>query len=120
MDPARRGGDSKRVSTIASGEKLIVSGRILDAHGKPAAHVAIDAWHADVHRTSVIADADGRFMFTTTTPTADSAIDHRVSHAGATTVSQLTLAPRAHVSAQSQVRRDDQNVWRTTFALTLA
>ncbi len=107
---------------IAGGEKLIVSGRILDAHGQPAAHASIDAWHADVHRTSVVADADGRFMFTTTTPTAGSAIDYRVSHAGATTVRQLTLTPRPHVSAhaQSQVRRDEQAVWRTTFALTLA
>ena len=107
---------------IAGGEKLIVSGRILDADGKPAAHASIDAWHADVLRTRVVADADGRFMFTTTTPTVGSAIDYRVSHAGATMVNQLDLnaRPQGFTQTQSQVRRDEQAVWRTTFALTLA
>src|SRR5690349_569138 len=75
------------------GRKLVVSGRIVDGHGRAVAGATVDAWHPDVHRTSVVTDADGRFMFTTTTPRAESPISYSVTRRGhAADVRRLDLA----------------------------
>jgi hypothetical protein len=108
---------------IPAGEKLVVSGRIVDSRCKPVANATIEAWHADAHRTSVRTDGDGRFMFTTTTPSDRRHIDYRIGgNDAASGARQLHLVTGARPAdgAISQIHRDDAGVWRTTFALTLA
>jgi protocatechuate 3,4-dioxygenase beta subunit len=114
---------STGAAAFRGGDKLIVSGRIVDAGCKPVAHATIEAWHADVHRTSVTTDGDGRFMFTTTTPARQRHIDYRVSHKDlGTRVKQLHLARERGLSddAIATPQRDDAGVWRATFGLTIA
>jgi protocatechuate 3,4-dioxygenase beta subunit len=108
---------------IPAGEKLVVSGRIVDSRCKPVVNATVEAWHAHAHRTSVRTDGDGRFMFTTTTPAGRRPIDYRVGGKDcATGPRQLHLVTSAGSTdgAISQLHRDDAGVWRTTFALTLA
>jgi hypothetical protein len=109
--------------SVRSGDKLVVSGRIVDARGAAVAGAAVEAWHEDVHRTSVVTDADGRFMFTTTTPRSRSALSYRVTqHGRAGAVRELHLARRSGVADGhvARLQRDDTGVWRTTMGLTLA
>ncbi len=110
-------------AAFPGGDKLIVSGRIVDAHCQPIAHATIEAWHADVHRTSVATDGDGRFMFTTTTPAGRRYVDCRIAHKDhGTQIRQLHLAHARGVaeSAIATPQRDDSGVWRATYGLTLA
>lgn len=101
------------------GETLLVSGRIVDAEGKPLA----DAWveGPGANRSERIArtrtDADGRFMLTTSVSQADSYVDYRVSHVHGFARERVPLAYR---EAPTRFQRDEQGVWRTTFALTVA
>jgi hypothetical protein len=105
-----------------SGDKLVVSGRIVDGSGKPVANATLEAWHAHVHRTTVMSDGDGRLMFTTTTPAGREGIAYRITRAnGSARQGRLELtAPAGSNDALTQLRVDESGVWRTTFALTLA
>ena len=111
------------VAELAAGdaEKMVVSGRMLGANGKPLSGARVKLLRADPKGdASVTTDADGRFMFTTA---AVERIDYRVSHHGhATPVKQLHFARGRGVPGAQIVRlqRDDAGVWRGTFGLTLA
>jgi len=77
--------------------RLIVSGRILGADGRPLAGAAIAAGGA-----RATADADGRFMLVATTRR------YRVTSGG-----------RSAEGVVSNQRRDAEGTWRATFSLTL-
>ena len=127
--------------------KLVVSGRITDApDGKPLAGAMLEAWHAETRghangiargaqggpdnllHTSVTADADGRFVFTTARPAGKSgrppSLNYQISHQGhAMPVAQLYLGRARGVPADlvaNSLQRDDTGTWRATFGLTLA
>jgi len=107
------------LTATASGgaEKVLVSGRILGAHGKALAGALVEALHGATNEgIGVNTDADGRFMFTTVAPTGSTGLPrpvrYRVSHEGhQTPVTQLEAA---------QLQRDPAGTWRGTFGLTLA
>jgi protocatechuate 3,4-dioxygenase beta subunit len=114
---------ASRIDAYRSGDKLIVSGRIVDANGKAVADARIEVLHAQAGaRSSVATDADGRFMLTTIAPETRQ-IEYRVSHKDhPTRATRLHLAPNRGVRDDviARLQRDDAGVWRTTFALTLA
>ena len=90
--------------TAAAHGKLVVSGRILGADGKPVFGALIEILRAGSEATAST-DADGRFMLTTT---ASTRIRYRVSHAEhATRIEQLNLSA------------DEAGTWRGTFGLAL-
>jgi protocatechuate 3,4-dioxygenase beta subunit len=106
------------LSATAGGgaERLVVSGRILGADGKPLSGARVEVLHAPSSEgTGVNTDADGRFLFATTAPVGSSGprpLRYRVSDKGhQTRATQLDAA---------QLRRDDAGAWRGTFAVTLA
>ena len=105
-----------------SGEKLVVSGRIVDGNGKPVANATLEAWHAHVHRTTVTSDGDGRLMFTTTTPEGREGIAYRITRANRSAREGLLKlnAPAGADDVLAHLHVDEAGVWRTTFALTLA
>ena len=75
-----------------------------------------------MHRTSVSTDADGRLMFTTTTPGEREAISYRIAGAAGGAREgrfQLYSASAAGDAALVHLHRDDSGVWRSTFGLTL-
>ena len=91
--------------TAASQGKLVVSGRILGADGKPVFGALVEVLRAGSEAVATT-DADGRFMLTTT---ASTRLRYRVSHKEhGTRVEQLSLA------------QDDAGIWRGTFGLALA
>jgi hypothetical protein len=84
--------------------KLVVSGRILGADGKPVFGALVEVLRAGSEATATT-DADGRFMLTTT---ASTRIRYRVSHKKhETRVEQLKLAA------------DESGTWRGTFGIAL-
>jgi protocatechuate 3,4-dioxygenase beta subunit len=136
---AQRGGsrDAQAVTQLyagatASGDKLVVSGRIVAAPDcKPLAGALVEAWHGgtngDSVRASATTDADGRFMLTTGTP-ADQAgrprpIHYRLVRQGhATPVRTLHFARTDGITGDlvAQTHRDDAGVWRASFGVTVA
>jgi hypothetical protein len=105
------------------GEKLVVSGRIVDAKGKAVSNATLEAWHDGAHHTTVASDADGRLMFTTTTPAQREGISYRISRGNSGAREgrfQLYSASDANDAPLAHLHRDDAGVWRSTFALTLA
>jgi len=102
---------------ISAAEDMVVSGRILDADGKPAFNAVIELWQPGAaERATATTDGDGRFF----TPLAGSGkrhIHYRVIHAG-----QRTRTNRLDVArdAGAHLQRDDAGLWRTTFGHTLA
>ena len=129
-------------------ERLIVSGRILGADCKPLAGALIEVWHADAGgeysgfgtlargkkedpacllRTSLNADAEGRYRFSTIVPAEYPGrprhLHYRVSHpAHATLVTQLYFGRERGIPDDLMValQRDDKGVTRAAFDLTLA
>jgi len=90
--------------TAAAHGKLVVSGRILGADGKPVFGALVEVLRAGSEATATT-DADGRFVLTTT---ASNRIRYRVSHKEhATRVEEMNLSA------------DDTGTWRGTFGLAL-
>jgi protocatechuate 3,4-dioxygenase beta subunit len=116
-------------SGFGTGDKLIVSGRIVAADCKPLSDALVEVWHAGANgnpTASAITDADGRFMFETIAPTGSPArrapLSYRVSHKEHPAVTaQLYLArePGIPGDAVARSQRDDAGVWRTTFGVTV-
>jgi len=79
-------------------ERLVLSGRVLAADGKPLAGAAVEAGAA-----RAATDADGRFVLATNTRR------YRISHRG-----------RSAEGLVSNQRPDADGTWRASFALTLA
>jgi protocatechuate 3,4-dioxygenase beta subunit len=116
--------------TRVGAENMILSGRILAAHGgKPLAGAMVEVW-SDLGCAacqSVAADADGRFMFMVRAPADHSGrrphIRYRVTHNGHTApVKRLYLDRGAGIADESiaHVERDDKNILRASFGVSLA
>ena len=107
-----------------SGDKLVVSGRILGANdGKPLAGAQVEIWQADEHgvraehtRELVTADGDGRY-FAAMNGKADR-LHYRVSHHGHTARVTQLHATGAHQRSVT-LTRDDTGATRAAFELTL-
>jgi len=115
-DPAR--------GALREGDRLIVSGRIVDAQEQPVTGALIEMLNGAAERkvwTST--DGDGRFVLTMSASAAQSQIDYRVTRPqrGAVTRS-LHFAPARGFERETAafLQRDDAGTWRTTFGLTLA
>lgn len=100
-----------------SGERLVISGRVVTPQGVPLQGAAIET--ASRERVRALTDADGRFMLVAQTPRGG-ILAYRVthdlhgSHEGSLRLAQDDT-PR-HVHA----RRDEAGVWRAAFGVTLA
>jgi protocatechuate 3,4-dioxygenase beta subunit len=103
-------------------ETLIVSGRMVNSHGKPLAGALVEVLDSGSKAgASATTDADGRFLFTSVVPRET--LNYRVSREGhGTVVKQLHFAHKPSVAGDqvAQLQRDDAGAWRTTFGLTLA
>ena len=92
---------------------LVVSGRVVDAAGKPLAGAVVAA-----SRVNTITDADGRFVFTTVAGTVRNGLPQslacRVSHPG-----HRTLENRIEFGRAS-IQRDEAGAWRAAVRLHLA
>jgi hypothetical protein len=91
----------------AEGEKLILSGRVVDADCRPLTNARVELAGSGVATT----DADGRFMIDSRVP-AEGAVRLRVSRGGRT----ITRVP----GPGARFERDEARVWRTTLGLTFA
>jgi hypothetical protein len=108
--------DGLAVSSFA--DRLVVSGRILGAGGKPLSGATVEIWPAGSRepRGEASTDGDGRF-FTAIGPAGHGGrpqdLRYRVVHGG-----RGTPVKRLHL-ARGQVQRDEAGAWRATFAATL-
>ncbi|MDB5809329.1 MAG: hypothetical protein JWN94_1451 [Betaproteobacteria bacterium] len=94
----------------AAMQKLIVSGRVVAADGKPIAGANV----ATVG-TSVMTDGDGRFVFETVTPAGLSPqLKYQVSHA-----SHGTMRNELNVARSAQLQRDEAGTWRASVGVAL-
>ena len=108
--------DGLAVSSFA--DRLVVSGRILGADGKPLPGATVEIWPAGSREPggSVNTDGDGRF-FTAIGPAGQGRpqdLRYRVVHGG-----RGTPVKRLHL-ARGQMQRDEAGAWRATFGATLA
>jgi len=81
--PFYKAGAPRRTSLVEpgmTGERIVVTGRVLDAACAPIAGAGLDVWHADAHgeydntgyrlRGRIVTDDAGRFRFETIVPAA--------------------------------------------------
>ena len=92
--------------TMTSGDRLVLSGRVVDAAGKPIAGAGVTAWR---EAASAITDADGRFMLVANPVVGDasSGIDMRVNG------HSISANDRVFVG------RDEAGSWRGTLEVAL-
>ena len=103
--------------------KIVVSGRMLRANGKPLAGATLELLNARVEGDfSVTSDADGRFMFAALAPAGHSAnFECRVSHPQHGTHHRtLRFGATRGNTGVAQLQRDEAGTWRAAFGLTLA
>lgn len=105
--------------SIAQGDSLLVSGRVLDAAGKPLAGARVELLQ---HGIAGAADGDGRFVLKTTASRPSRGVLCRVSDGKRSQVRYLSFARkhRAEREGIAVLDRDEQGTWRTTCGLTLA
>jgi hypothetical protein len=108
--------DGLAVSSFA--DRLVVSGRILGADGKPLSAATVEIWPDGSREPagSVNTDGDGRF-FTAIAPAEHGRprdLRYRVVQGG-----RGTPVKRLHF-ARGQMQRDEAGTWRATFGATLA
>ena len=104
--------------SIARGDTLLVSGRVVDADGKPLAGSRVELLQ---HGTAGAADGDGRFMLSAKAGRASRGVLCRVSHGGRSQVTYLAFARRHRAQREgiAVLDRDDHGTWRTTCGLTV-
>lgn len=111
-------------------EKLVVSGRIVDAACQPLTGATIETWTADAQgdpAATVATDGDGRFVFALDAPTGKHGrprhLHYRVSREGREiSTAQLHFMQERGIPSQqvAELRRDEAQAWRATFGLTVA
>src|SRR5215212_6059547 len=69
-------------SALRAGDRLVLSGRIVDRHGKPVTDAVVEMLqpHA-THSASASTDGDGRFVLAMNASAAQSQIEYRVTGA---------------------------------------
>ncbi|MDB5862804.1 MAG: Carboxypeptidase regulatory-like domain [Betaproteobacteria bacterium] len=116
--------DAAGTVSIARGDTLLVSGRIVDAGCKPIAGARVELLlqpHAE--QTSALTDGDGRFVLTGTSTRATKHADYRVTHdAHSARVARVHFARRSRAARPdvAALQRDEAGIWRTTIGVTLA
>jgi protocatechuate 3,4-dioxygenase beta subunit len=116
--------------TNEGGGPMIVSGRILGASdAKPLAGAMVEVWsdYGCSNCTRATTDADGRFMLTASAPAehegAPRRLHYRVTHNGhATPLRPLYLGGGAGAAEEfiAHVERDDHNILRASFGVSVA
>ena len=103
----------------AGSEMLLVSGRIVDASGKPVAGALVEM-ASPAH--SATTDGDGRFMLKTRVSRRDEYVDYRVSGTALRPAHKRLRVAYGESSGtgSNTLLRDEQGVWRTTCTVTLA
>lgn len=99
-----------------SGERLVISGRVLTRQGAALHGATIQITQGERMRAAT--DADGRFMLIATTPrggTLSYRLTHDVHgiHEGRLQLAQVETARDIHA------QRDEAGVWRAAFGVTL-
>ena len=149
LGPFYKSGAPAQAELCANGsggtERLVITGRVLGMPDcKPLAGAMVEVWQADTRgdysqvgakpddagcllRASVLADAEGRYAFTTILPGEYPGrplhIHYRVSHkAHATLVTQLYFGRERGVPEQlvAMPARNEKGVAQATFDITLA
>ena len=111
----------------ATGQKLVLSGRVLGFGCQPLAGAVIEAWHADALPVRATTDGDGRFVLITQAPAGGRGVaphlSYHVTHpAHDLQVHELYFTRESGRAAESvaQLERDSAGVWRAAFGLSLA
>ena len=107
--PAAAAGASAAANARA--QRVIVSGRVSDAAGRPHAGLTVEVWHAHTQKAEAITDADGRF-FATLAAAAHAAPPRRLAC--------RVGRERIVTPVLGALQRDDTGTWRASFGVTLA
>jgi hypothetical protein len=104
--------------SVARGDTLLVSGRVVDASGKPLPGSRVELLQ---HGIAGAADGDGRFVLSAKTAHASRGVLCRVSHGGRSHVTYLAFARRhrAQAPGNAVLERDEGGTWRTTCGLSI-
>ena len=122
--PPRTGSlDTPGTLTPGLGDKLVISGRIVDDDGNAVAAASIEAPFAESARA--MSDADGRFMLVIDRRSAEVAqsMGLKVTHPEQSTrVARLGLAQNTRVAHDlaAPFERDEAGAWRTALSFVLA
>ena len=105
--------------SIAPGDTLLVSGRVVDATGKPVIGSRVELLQ---HGIAAATDGDGRFVVTATAARASRGVLCRVSAGRRSHVTYLAFARRHRAQREgiAVLDRDERGTWRTTCALSFA
>jgi hypothetical protein len=97
--------------TAARGDRLVVSGRVIDAASHAIAGATVETDGAAPTKT----DADGRFMLVVSPPAMGTrhAVDVRVTH-------PRRAARTAHIDSRALAQRDERGTRRATLEVALA
>ena len=116
---AARAGPSLSGVSIGRGDMLLVSGRVVDASGKPVMGSRVELLQ---HGVAGATDGDGRFVLTATAARASRGVLCRVSDGRRTRVTYLAFARRHRTQREgiAVLDRDERGTWRTTCGLTVA
>lgn len=104
--------------TEMTGDKLIVSGRVIGSDCRGIAGALVEIWSAGSSRgTSGSTDGEGRFLITSVAP-SHGKVHIRVSYNGQTLVTQRELSGEpASGDDVIYATRDESNTWHTTMGL---
>ena len=104
--------------SIAQGDTLLVSGRVVDASGKPLPGSRVELLQ---HGIEGAADGDGRFVLSARTARSSRGVLCRVSHGERSRVTYLAFARKHRSRREGAVvlDRDERGTWRTTCGLTV-
>ena len=100
------------MAAAGGAQRLVMSGRILGADGKPLSGARVEILHShSINAIGVETDADGRFLLDA--PAAGrQPVRYRVSRKG--------YPMRSSRLETAQLQRDESGTWRGTVGLTLA
>jgi hypothetical protein len=104
--------------SIHAGDTLLVSGRVVDAAGKPLPGSRVELLQ---HGIAGAADGDGRFVLSAKTARKSRGVLCRVSHGDRSRVTYLAFE-RKHRGRRDGIAildRDERGTWRTTCGLTV-
>jgi hypothetical protein len=122
LPPGTASFDTTATLTPGLADKLVISGRIVDADRNAVARASIEAPFAENARTT--SDADGRFMLVIDRRSAEVAqsMQLKIAHAEhRTQVARLGLSRKTHVAHHRAAgfERDESGAWRTALSFVL-